>query len=139
MKLKLMIAGALAAGMAMAGSPAHAAVIVSGPAAQVHGVYGQSAIAAGTEATYINLDPLATHNVISDATKKAGTGDPRLSYCGTGKNFANTDASCPLFWSGAVIPAGETSAITGTARLAAGTYAFHCEPHGNMKGTLTVA
>lgn len=132
MKLKLMIAGALAAGMALAGTPSHAAVIVATPGVQTHGVYGQSVVPTGTEVTYINIDALGQHNVVSDATK-AGA-----AWCGTGKPFPNTNAACPVFYSGATIAAGETSAVSGTAGLAAGTYTFYCQPHPNMKGTLTV-
>lgn len=120
MKLKLMIATALAGGMALAGTPSHAAVIVAGPGAAVSPAgYPQAAAVtrAGTEVTFVNLDPLAAHNVVAIA-KKPGTNQPL---------FKST-----------LIAAGETAAVTGTGALAPGDYAYKCDPHPNMTGTLKV-
>ena len=118
MKLKLMIAAALAGGMALAGTPSHAAAIVAGPAAYVAGYPQTVAVTqAGTEVTFLNLDPLGEHNVVSVQKKANGQ---------------------PLFVS-KLIAAGETAAVVGTGNLPVGEYAFYCAPHANtMKGTLRV-
>lgn len=120
MKLKLMVAAALAGSMALAATPSHAAVIVAAPGAGVNPAgYPQpaSVTTAGVEVTFVNLDPLAEHNVVSVAKKANGQ---------------------PLFKSD-FAKAGETATVEGTATLAPGNYAYFCQPHPNMKGTLTVA
>lgn len=121
MKLKIMIAAALAGGMALAGTPSHAAAIVAGPGAFAAGYPQPVAVTrAGTEVTFVNLDPLAEHNVVS-VEKKLVNGK-----------------LVPLFQS-AMVAAGETAAVTGTATIAPGTYNFFCAPHpGSMKGQLIV-
>lgn len=121
MKLKLMIAGALTAGIALAGTPSHAAAIVALPGAGVSPAgypAPAAATAAGTAVTFVNLDPLAAHDVVSVAKKP--------------------NTQLPLFKS-ALINAGETATVTGTAALRAGDYDFYCSLHPNMTGTLTVA
>lgn len=120
MKLKLMIAAALAGSMALAASPSHAAVIVAAPGAAVPGVGYPAPVAvtqAGTAVTFVNLDPLSPHNVVSVRKKANGT---------------------PLFQS-IFIAAGETAVVEGTANLAPGDYEYFCTPHqAYMTGTLTV-
>jgi plastocyanin len=120
MKLKLMIAGALAAATAFATAPSQASVIVAGPGAATPGVGYPVPVAvtqAGTEVTFVNLDPLAQHDVVSVAKKSNGQ---------------------PKFKS-ALVNAGETSAVVGTATLTVGDYDYFCSLHPTMTGTLTVA
>ena len=133
MKLKMMLAGGLMGAMAFAGSPAHAAVIVAAPGAALAGYPAPVAVTtAGTAVTFINLDPVTEHNVVSAATDHV-----KRAWCSTTQA---TNGTCPLFSSGATIAAGETDVVDGTATLPAGSYAYFCQPHnGTMKGTLTVA
>lgn len=133
MKLKMMLAGGLMGAMALAGSPAHASMIVAVPGAALAG-YGVPAAAtkAGTAVTFINLDPVAEHNVISVQTDNV-----KRAWCSVATASAG---KCPLFNSGGTIAAGETDVVDGTAALPAGSYTYYCQPHSStMKGTLVVA
>jgi plastocyanin len=133
MKLKLMITAALVAGMGLASTPSHAAVIVTAPGAASTGHMGSVPVLKAAGVTYLNLDPLGSHNIVSEATKKDSG-----PWCGIGKDFPNTADGCPIFYSGPEIVAGDTATVQGTASLAPGNYTFHCVPHSNMTGTLTV-
>src|SRR3954471_4749680 len=71
-------------------------------------------ITQGTKLTFVNLDEIA-HTVTSVARDVQGN---------------------PLF-NGNALP-GTTSDVVGTDKLAPGTYAFFCQFHPNMQGTLVV-
>jgi spore coat protein A, manganese oxidase len=71
-------------------------------------------ITQGMPLTFVNLDEIA-HTVTSVGRDSAGA---------------------PLF-SGNALP-GTTSTVSGADRLAPGTYAFYCQFHPNMQGTLIV-
>lgn len=69
----------------------------------------------GSRLTFANADA-APHNVVSDATTRAGAA---------------------VFRSG-VISAGETSAVEGVEKVKPGVYPFYCSLHPSMRGALTV-
>jgi FtsP/CotA-like multicopper oxidase with cupredoxin domain len=71
-------------------------------------------ISRGAQLSVLNLDTY-THTVTSEATDATGA---------------------PLF--DVTVPPGATRAIPAATRLAAGSYAFYCRFHPNMRGTLTV-
>jgi glucose/arabinose dehydrogenase/plastocyanin len=77
-------------------------------------VPGSVSVAAGSRLTFANPD-LAPHNVIADATTKAG----------------------PLFGS-ATVTTGQTADVKGVETLKPATYPFHCSVHPQMRGSLTV-
>jgi polyvinyl alcohol dehydrogenase (cytochrome) len=94
-----------------------AAAIAAGPAAANAGYATPRAIVArGGSVTFANGDA-AQHNVV--ATRNGADGRP-------------------LFAS-ALIGVGQTTDVSGVAKLAPGDYGFVCSIHAGMKGTLTVA
>ncbi|MBV9293585.1 MAG: multicopper oxidase domain-containing protein, partial [Frankiales bacterium] len=98
----------------VASSPLTGAVVV-GPGGAVTGYYTKVVVVTqGSALTFVNLDEIA-HTVTSVARDTSGA---------------------PLF-NGNALP-GTTSDIQGVDRLAPGTYAFYCQFHPNMQGTLIV-
>jgi spore coat protein A len=77
-------------------------------------VVGPGGAVTGYDTTFVNLDEIA-HTVTSVGRKADGS---------------------PLF-SGNALP-GTTAPVVGTDKLAPGTYAFYCQFHPNMQGTLIV-
>ncbi|MDX1448906.1 MAG: plastocyanin/azurin family copper-binding protein [Acidimicrobiia bacterium] len=120
MRKIIMTAGALVLALGVSlPSQAAVAVAIAPPGSGVNPIpYATPVVVspAGTEVTFINADPVATHNVVSRAAKGNGQ---------------------PLFTSGPLAPAG-AYAVAGTAALAAGDYEFFCTAHAWMTGTLTV-
>jgi plastocyanin len=102
-------------------APSHAAAntVVAGPGGAITGYATPQVVVvtAGGDATFVNADAAAPHDVRSVRNKSNGQ---------------------PLFKS-TVIDAGETAPIVGTGSLAAGDYDFICTLHANMTGTITVA
>lgn len=94
-------------------APANAAGHVITAAANTF-VPGNVTIAQGDTLTFANPD-VAPHNVVSDATTKAGA----------------------IFRSG-VATTGQTVTVNGVERLKPGTYPFYCSLHPTMRGALTV-
>jgi len=101
---------------------AGAQVITSLPGASTTGQYdGADVVVTAGNVVYVNADPVAQHNVWSDAKK--------VPSC--------TVACEPLFKSGAPVSAGGVQQFS-VAHLTPGDYPFHCSAHLNMKGTLKV-
>lgn len=133
LKARLMLAGAMLAGLSLSQTGAHAAVIAAVPG-NSSAPYLPTAAPAGTALTYANLDPLQPHNVVSVAQGKV-----TRSYCTATQT---TQGTCPLFATGkttAGIAFGGTAPIVGSGSLPAGSYEFFCGLHpGVQRGTLTV-
>jgi len=89
--------------------------VLVGPGGASTGFYTKlTVVTKGSPLSFINLDQLA-HTVTSVARKPSGK---------------------PLF-SGNALP-GETVNVAGVKKLAPGSYAFYCQFHPNMTGTLIV-
>ena len=95
-------------------TPLAGAVVVGPGGASVGYASKVVVITQGTPLTFVNLDEIA-HTVTSVARGADGN---------------------PLF-NGNALP-GTTSMVAGADRLAPGTYAFYCQFHPNMSGTLIV-
>jgi FtsP/CotA-like multicopper oxidase with cupredoxin domain/plastocyanin len=92
-----------------------AGAVVVGPGGAVTGYDTKVVvITQGTALTFVNLDEIA-HTVTS---------------------VGRTADGSPLFNANAL--PGTTAPVTGTDKLAPGTYAFYCQYHPNMQGTLIV-
>jgi len=121
MRGKAWMAGlVLASAMSLVMPPAGAAVNaeVAGPGAWLAG-YAQTTIRvrATEPLMFANLDPTASHNLVS------------VSFDGNGRHLFST----PL------IGAGRTADVSGVAALAPGRYEFFCVPHSSsMTGILIV-
>lgn len=129
---RILLAGAMLAGMTLSQSGANAAAIVAYPGNQA-APYHPTAIQTGGTLNFIQLDPLAAHNVAASKTDNK----PR-SWCGVGKPFPAN--ACPVFYSGNPVGAGTTDTVDGVPALSAGSYDFVCVLHAGQgqKGTLTV-
>jgi plastocyanin len=114
-------------------SPARAAatVAIAGPAASAVGFATPVVVAATTAPfTFVNGDNGAQHNVES-----VDFGPDSSAWC-VPQHFSR--GRCPLFF-GPLIDFGKTSTVDGIAGLTPGkTYAFKCELHSPMIGTLVV-
>lgn len=111
MRRAVLLAATLLAGLVS--SPSHATDSALS-ASQNRFLPGDVTITEGSVLTFANAD-VAPHNVVSDATTKAG----------------------PLFRSG-VATTGQTATVNGAQSLKPSTYPFYCSLHPNMRGTLTV-
>jgi plastocyanin len=129
---RLALAGALLAGLTLGQSGAHSAALVAFPGNQ-EAPYHPTAVVAGNDLNYIQLDPLVSHNVVAEDTDNK----PR-PWCGSGKPYPAN--ACPIFYSGAPVGAGTVATVQGVSSLAPGTYEFYCAPHKGRGqiGTLTV-
>ena len=124
---RITMVGALAgtAALAAPGSAAPGTVAAAGPYAQAAGYSTPTVVLpAGGELSFVNSDPLSSHNLVSAKTVKIKRGKHTVRK--------------PLFAS-SVTGTGTVVPVTGTANLKPGTYAFFCSLHaGTMKGTLIV-
>lgn len=134
MKSKLVLASALAFGIGLAGAPSHAGTqpIVAFPGSFQTSTFGVLDVEStkGTDVTFVNLDPLAAHNV-----KSVATDNVKRTWCTNAQALAG---KCEKFYSGASIEALEQDIVDGVKALPVGTYAFYCEPHPNMEGVLRI-
>lgn len=122
--MKRVLAGLVMLAAVVSFGSAHAAaqVIVAGPGASVSGQFDVHDVAVtAAPVVFVNADPIAPHNIVSDAKK-----NPSCSI-----NCA------PLFTSGGLASVGGVEQFS-IAGIAPGDYTFHCALHPNMKGTLTI-
>jgi hypothetical protein len=96
-------------------SPAKAP-IVAPPGGSLAGYVPRAATPQGALASFVNLDPTGAHDVV--ASQRGADGKP-------------------IFRS-AVVLHGETADVIGTDKLGAGSYAFFCSTHTQMRGNLEV-
>ncbi|MFP5224881.1 MAG: hypothetical protein ACLGH3_04910 [Actinomycetota bacterium] len=129
---RLALVGALFAGLALGQSGAQSAALVAFPG-NGEAPYHPTAVVSGNDLTFVQLDPVAAHNVVASKTDNKAR-----AWCGSGKPFAAS--ACPLFYSGAPVEAGAVQTVTGVSNLAAGSYEFYCSLHKGRGqiGTLTV-
>lgn len=124
---RLAFAGAAASAVVLAvpGSAAQGTAVVAGPYAQTAGYATPTIVLpAGSDLSFVNTDPLSSHNVVSKQMRKVKVHGHVVKK--------------PLF-SAAVIGTGGVETVAGTANLKPGTYEFFCSLHaGTMKGTLIV-
>lgn len=127
----VLVAAIVALVMAMAG-PAHAVVAAAGPGSFA-GTYLTPAVAtpAGQSVTFANGD-IASHTVTADGVYLPRKKARKASWCS-----AYSLRTCPVFSSGSV-GSGRSAEVRGVAQLKPGQYAFKCEIHGAMRGTLVV-
>jgi plastocyanin len=128
-RLSLAAAATAVALSAIPGSAAPGTAVVAGPYAQTAGYATPTIVLpAGGELTFVNGDPLSSHNLVSKATKKVRKGK------GKHKHWVRK----PLF-STPVVGTGTSVAVKGSLNLKPGPYEFYCTLHpGTMTGTLIV-
>lgn len=117
----LAAATAVVAPLAAPGHAAVATAVASPQAATVGFATPRVVIVQGQVLTFVNLDT-AGHTLTSVTTRKVRKG--RRIY------------RVPIFNSG-YVQTGKAP-VKGTEKLKPGSYAFYCQPHGLMKGTLVV-
>ena len=106
------------------GRAADGGTVVGGPAAAELGYLTTSVRSPkGATATFVNLDPVASHDVVSKATRKVKVRGRLVSR--------------PLFRS-ALVAFGASVPVSGTEAVKAGDYEFFCSLHSGMVGTLHV-
>lgn len=120
---------AVSAGSSVQSAQASASVIAAGPLGSAVGFLTPAAVAsAAVPLTFVNGDVGAQHNVQS-----VEFGPNTNAWC-SGFPLGR----CPLFFS-KLVGAGGTSVVEGLGKVKTATpYAFVCQLHGAMKGTLVV-
>ena len=108
--------------------PARSAVVIAAVPGSFAATYGTPAAVArpGGSLTFANLD-IQAHDVVSEATRAPGS----APWCPAG------GPRCPLFFTD-LIGLAQTAAVRGLHDIDPGTYAFYCNPHNWMTGTLVV-
>lgn len=133
--LKILALGATA-GLAVLSTPtpAHAVVAAAGPGAYATGFATRVVVTpVGGPVTFVNAD-IADHTLTASTAKLPRRIAKKTSWC---RNYSVR--SCPLFSTG-VVGSQSSGEVEGLARVKPGRqYAFKCEIHGTMTGTLVAA
>ena len=131
-----MMALAAAASLAVVATPtpAHAVVAAAGPGAFAAGFATPVVVApSGGPVTFVNSD-LADHTLTATDAKLPRRVAKKTSWC-----RSYSVRSCPLFTTG-VVGSQSSGDVEGLKRIKPGKqYAFKCEIHGSMTGTLVAA
>lgn len=114
--------------------PAHAVVAAAGPGASAAGFATRVVVApVGGPVTFVNGD-VTDHTLTASEAYLPKKVAKRTAHC---KGYPKK--SCPLFTTGSV-GNGDSAEVQGLDRIVAGQqYAFKCEIHSGMTGTLVAA